>query len=127
MKIINKSFFVLTVAVALSSCQTELTNVNVNPNNVSSPDITTLTRNVIVSEFWNNVDQAWLYGNGMSQLMVYSQSYYNLLYGTRFTPINNASYWTTCYGNARDAATVITQSIAAKNTGNQAVRSEERR
>ncbi len=121
MKRINKSFFILIViVVAFGSCQKELTDINVNPNNVATPDITTLTRNVIVSEFWNNVDQAWLYGNGMSQLMVYSQSYYNLLYGTRFTPINNAAYWTTCYGNARDAATVVAQSTIAKNIGNQA-------
>ena len=121
MNIRNISYILIAIVITMSSCQKELTDINVNPNNLESPDITTLTRNIMVSEFWNNTDQAWLYGNGMSQLMVYSQSYYNQLYGTRFLPINNASYWSTNYANARDAATVVTQSKKAKNIGNQAV------
>jgi hypothetical protein len=107
-------------ALILCGCQTELTNINQNPNNLETPDVTTLTSNLIVNEFWNNADQAWLLGNALSQLVVFNAHYYNIN-GARFFPINNGSYWSLCYANARDGATIVTQSKKAGNTANQAI------
>ncbi|MBS1508576.1 MAG: SusD/RagB family nutrient-binding outer membrane lipoprotein [Bacteroidetes bacterium] len=118
MKTIYISF--LIALVLLGSCQSELTTTNVNPNNLEVPNVPSLTSNVIVSEFWNNTNQAWTLGNAMSQLVVFSASYYNVA-GARFAPINNSAYWSTCYSNARDAATIVTQAKKQNNPGNQAV------
>jgi Starch-binding associating with outer membrane len=119
MKIIYKSFFILFIL--LGACQEELTKINVNPNNLQTPDVNTLTTSTILNTFWNNVDQAWLTGNGIGQLMVITQSYYQGQFGTQSLPYQNVSYWTQMFANARDAATITTQAKAAKNPGNQAV------
>ncbi len=119
MKNIYKSFFVLIAL--LGACQKELTNINVNPNNIQSADVNTLTSSTIVNIFWYNTDQAWTTGNGLSQMMVITQSYYQNQFGTQSLPFNNASYWTACYSNARDAATIAAQAKAKFNPGNQAI------
>jgi len=119
MKKIHAAFFILFGI--LGGCQKELTNINVNPNNIQHPDVNTLTSSTIVNVFWNNTNQAWTTGNGISQLMVITQSYYQNQFGTQSLPFSNASYWNTCYANARDAATIVSTAKAAKNPGNQAV------
>lgn len=111
----------VALLITLGACQSELTNTNVNPNNLESPNVTTLTSNVIANEFWNNTSQGWLYGNGMGQLMSYSQFYYRNLYATAYVPISNSNYWTICYANARDASTIVSQSQKANKTASQAV------
>ncbi len=116
----KKKYQVLFILASIfASCQQELTNINTNPNNLEKPDITTMTSNIIVSEFWNSTLLAWTLGNGMSQYVTFSQSYYNG--PARYQPVTNEPYWIDCYTNARDAATVIAQSQLQNKPGNQAV------
>ncbi len=116
----KKIYFLLVSLVLIqTSCQQELTTLNSNPNNLESPDITTMTSNLIVSQFWNSTLEAWTLGNGMSQYVTFSQSYYNG--PARYQPVTNEPYWIVCYSNARDAATVIAQAQKLNKIGNQAI------
>lgn len=102
----NKSFLIIAVlaGMAVSSCKKEFKAVNSNPNSLENPDATTMLSNTIVTEFYNNSNLAWTLGNGISQQVTYSQSYYNQ--AARYSPVTNEPYWIAMYGAARDANTL---------------------
>lgn len=100
----NINLVILFAGIILASCSKELQKVNQNPNALESPDATTLLSNTIVSEFSQNANVVWTLGNGYSQYMTYSQSYYDQ--GTRYSPITNEPYWIALYESARDANTL---------------------
>lgn len=97
----------------VSSCQKDFTRMNKNPNNLETPDPTTLLSNTIVSEFYNNANLAWTLGNGYNQYMSFSTDYYNT--PTRYLAVSNQPYWTALYEAARDANTLYQTGIADKN------------
>lgn len=92
-----------------TSCSKQLQGLNKNPNNLESPDPTTLLSNTIVTEFYNNASIAWTLGNGYSQYMTFSTSYYDQ--PTRYQPVSNQPYWTAMYEAARDANTLYAAGV----------------
>lgn len=119
----KKNRFVLIVPIIasllFSSCSKELTDANINPNSLEKPDATTMLSNTIVSEFYHNSSMAWTLGNGYSQYMTFSQSYYNQ--ATRYSPVTNEPYWTAMYEAARDANTLYDLGKTQSNPMLQAV------
>jgi hypothetical protein len=106
--------YILSLAVAavfFTSCSKELQRVNINPNNLESPDANTMLSNTIVTEFFNDASTAWTLGNGYCQYATFSQSYYNP--SARYSPVTNSPYWTAYYEAARDANTLY--GIGVKN------------
>jgi len=119
MKNNNIPFILLiTAGLWLSSCSKELQGVNTNPNNLESPDPTTLLSNTIVAEFYNNTGISWTLANGYNQYMSFSSSYYNQ--PTRYSPVSNGPYWSTLYQSARDANTLFALGQKNNNTFLQA-------
>ena len=118
----KKNNIILIVSVIagflLSSCSNELSDANINPNSLETPDETTMLSNVIVTEFYNNSNIAWTLGNGYCQYMTFSQSYYNQ--STRYSPVTNEPYWTLMYEAARDANTLYGLGVAQDNSVLQA-------
>jgi len=110
-----KKNIILLAAAALffTSCSKELTRVNINPNNLETPDATTLLSNTIVSEFYNNASISWTLANGYDQYMTFSSSYYDQ--PTRYSPISNGPYWTAMYEAARDANTLYNTGVTKNN------------
>lgn len=100
----KKYIYILGISVMLGACSKELTNVNKNPNSLEQADPTTLLSNTIVTEFYNNANIVWTLGNGYSQYMTFSQSYYDQ--PTRYSPVTNEPYWIPLYEAARDANTL---------------------
>lgn len=102
----KKYIFILGISTILGACSKELTNVNKNPNSLEQADPATLLSNTIVTEFYNNANIVWTLGNGYSQYMTFSQSYYDQ--PTRYSPVTNEPYWIPLYEAARDANTLYT-------------------
>ncbi|HVB02664.1 MAG TPA: SusD/RagB family nutrient-binding outer membrane lipoprotein [Chitinophagaceae bacterium] len=118
----KKHFFILGIlclTAMLTSCNKEFQQINTNPNNLESPDPGSLLSNILVSEFYNNVDIAWTLGNGYSQYMTFSQDYYNT--GTRYLPVTNEPYWIPMYEAARDANLLYNTSLQQQNPLMEAV------
>ncbi|HVU54432.1 MAG TPA: SusD/RagB family nutrient-binding outer membrane lipoprotein [Puia sp.] len=106
----NKHIISLAAAAILfTSCSKELQRVNINPNNLETPDATTLLSNTIVTEFFNNASIAWTLANGYDQYMTFSSSYYDQ--PTRYSPVSNSPYWTAMYEAARDANTLYATGV----------------
>jgi hypothetical protein len=105
-------------ALLLTSCSKELQRVNTNPNNLETPDATTLLSNTIVTEFYNNASISWTLANGYDQYMTFSSSYYNQ--PTRYSPVSNSPYWTSMYEAARDANTLYNTGVSKNNAFLQA-------
>jgi len=105
-------------ALLLTSCSKELERVNINPNNLETPDATTLLSNTIVTEFYNNASISWTLANGYDQYMTFSSSYYDQ--PTRYSPVSNSPYWTAMYEAARDANTLYSTGMTKGNTFLQA-------
>lgn len=102
----KSSYFlaIIIINIVLAACSKELRQVNTNPNALEKPDATTLLSNTIVTEFYNNANIVWTLGNGYSQYMTFSQSYYDQ--PTRYSPVTNEPYWIPMYEAARDANTL---------------------
>ncbi|MFB6455881.1 SusD/RagB family nutrient-binding outer membrane lipoprotein [Chitinophaga sp. Hz27] len=102
----KKYIYILGIGITtlLGACSKELTNANKNPNALEQADPTTLLSNTIVTEFYNNSNIVWTLGNGYSQYMTFSQSYYDQ--PTRYSPVTNEPYWIPLFEAARDANTL---------------------
>jgi len=108
--IVSKYIISLAAAAVLfTSCSKELQRVNINPNNLETPDAATLLSNTIVSEFYNNASISWTLANGYNQYMTFSSSYYDQ--PTRYSPVSNSPYWTAMYEAARDANTLYNTGV----------------
>ncbi len=110
---------IIAAGFTVTSCSKQLQDTNVNPNSLENPDATTLLSNTIVTEFYNNANIVWTLGNGYSQYMTYSQSYYDQ--PTRYSPVTNEPYWIPMYEAARDANTLYSLAQTQKNPLLQAV------
>lgn len=111
---LSKVIAAAITALLVSACSKELVRTNVNPNNLETPDATTLLSNTIVQEFYANANIVWTLGNGYNQYMTYSSSYYNQ--PTRYLPVTNEPYWTSMYAAARDANTLYSLGQKNKNS-----------
>ncbi|HVX49559.1 MAG TPA: SusD/RagB family nutrient-binding outer membrane lipoprotein [Chitinophagaceae bacterium] len=111
----NTFIYIILAAAVLytTSCSKELQAINKNPNNLESPDPTTLLSNTIVTEFYSNANISWTLANGYDQYMTFSSSYYNQ--STRYNPVSNDPYWVPLYESARDANTLYNTGVTNKN------------
>lgn len=108
-----------SVALCTSGCKNEFDQLNQNPNNLEKTEVGPLLTNIILNAERTSTENAWLLGNGYSQYMTFSSSYYDL--PTRYQPVSNDPVWNGNYTNALNAQLLYKLGVTKGNPTAQAV------